>query len=139
MSRAYAGFRSFREGTNLKAWLFRILTNTWINQYRKRQRRPVEYPVELLSDRQLAASSSLRSAEVEALESLPDTEIKSALLTLRDESRLVVYYADVEGFSYKEIAAIMNTPVGTVMSRLHRARTQLRTILITLARERGLA
>jgi RNA polymerase sigma-70 factor (ECF subfamily) len=139
MSRAYAGFRSFREGTNLKAWLFRILTNTWINQYRKRQRRPVEYPVELLSDRQLAASSSLRSAEVEALESLPDTEIKAALLTLRDESRLVVYYADVEGFSYKEIAAIMNTPVGTVMSRLHRARTQLRTILITLARERGLA
>jgi len=142
MVKAYACFRSFREGTNINAWLYRILTNTYINNYRKKQRQPAEYPTEELTDAQLAAhaehsSTGLRSAEVVSLESPPDTEIKEALHAMPEEFRMAVYYADVEGFRYKEIAEIMDAPIGTVMSRLHRGRRELRGLLADVARNRG--
>lgn len=140
--KAYAGFKSFKEGTNLRAWLYRILTNTYINSYRKKQRQPAQYPTDEITDWQLAAtaehsSTGLRSAEVEALDALPDDDIKAALVQLPEEFRMAVYYADVEGFPYKEIADIMGTPIGTVMSRLHRGRKQLKGLLADVARERG--
>lgn len=141
--KAFAAFEQFTEGTNLKAWLYRILTNTFINTYRKRQRQPLQAPTENIEDWQLAAaeshsSSGLRSAEMDALDHLPDSDVKEALQTLPEEFRLAVFLADVEGFSYKEVADIMETPIGTVMSRLHRGRRGLQRLLADYARERGL-
>jgi RNA polymerase sigma-70 factor (ECF subfamily) len=133
--RAYAGFGSFRSDTNLKAWLLRILTNTYINGYRKKRRQPTQYSSEGLTDQYLteanarSAASALRSAEDYALDLLPDNDIKAAMQALPGKFREVVYYADVAGFRYKEIATLTNIPHGTVMSRLHRGRRQLRMLL----------
>jgi RNA polymerase sigma-70 factor (ECF subfamily) len=131
---AYGGFHSFHEGTNLTAWLYRIMYNSWINQYRKKTRRLTEVSIEGGTDQLLASNmtripTAARSAEVAALESLPDVDLKAALLALREEARMTVYYADVEGLRYKEIADVMDTSVGTVMSRLHRGRQQLRATI----------
>jgi len=140
-AKAYVSFHQFEPGTNLKAWLYRILTTTFINTYRKDQRRPQQSDQEL-EDWQIADASSHtsdqgKSAEDVVLEYLPDSDIKRALAEIPEEFRIAVYLADVEGFSYKEIAEIVGVPTGTIMSRLHRGRKQLREKLTDYARELG--
>jgi RNA polymerase sigma-70 factor, TIGR02947 family len=142
-AKAFAAQDKFQMGTNLKAWLYRIQTNAFINTYRKKQREPKRSDAETVEDWQLAAaaehsSNGLASAEDSALDALGDEDIKRALSELSDEFRMAVYLSDVEGFAYKEIAEIMDTPVGTVMSRLHRGRKLLREKLRDYAAERGL-
>lgn len=141
--KAYNNFGSFKQGTNLKAWLYCIMTNTYINSYRKAKRRPAESSADELSDFQLYTTSGhdstgLESAEVEALKLMPDSTISEAMNDLPEDYRMVVYYADVVGLAYKEIAEIMDTPLGTVMSRLHRGRKLLRVALKDVAREVGI-
>jgi RNA polymerase sigma-70 factor (ECF subfamily) len=132
-ARAFASFHQFKEGTNLKAWLNRILTNTFISSYRRKQREPV-LTLAGLEDWQLARAQAhttpgLRSAEELALDHMPDASVTNALRQLSGDFRMAVYLADVEGLGYREIAQIMRCPIGTVMSRLHRARSQLRELL----------
>ena len=141
--KAYKSFHSFKQGTNLKAWLYRIMTNNYINSYRKAKRRPTESSADDLSDFQLYTtagndSTGLESAEVAALKEMPDRSISQAINDLPEDYRMVVYYSDVEGLAYKEIAEIMDTPLGTVMSRLHRGRKMLRKALKDVAREQGI-
>lgn len=141
--KAFAAFKQFEQGTNLKAWLYRILTNTFINTYRKKQREPYQGTIDELEDWQLGGAESTtamssRSAEAEAIDHLPDSAVKDALQSIPEDFRLAVYFADVEGFSYQEIADIMKTPIGTVMSRLHRGRRLLRELLTGYAIEQGL-
>jgi len=143
--RAYRGFSGFREGTNLKAWLYKILTNTFINTYRARKRRPEQEQLDDVEDfylfRRLGgleAVAAERSPEAEVIEGLPDEEVKAALESLPEQFRMAVLLADVEGFSYKEIADIMDVPIGTVMSRLHRGRRALQKRLWDLAQRRGI-
>lgn len=143
--KAYQAFGQFQQGTNLKAWLYRIQTNTFINNYRKNQRNPYQGTIDDLEDWQLGGAESVtqslstRSAEAEAIDHLPDSAVKEALQAVPEDFRMAVYFADVEGFSYQEIADIMKTPVGTVMSRLHRGRRMLRELLADYARDRGIA
>lgn len=142
-AKAFGAFAGFEQGTNLKAWLYRILTNSYINTYRKNQRSPYQGVLDDLEDWQLGSAESMtqgrttRSAEAEAIDHLPDSDVKEALQSIPEDFRLAVYLADVEGFAYQEIADIMKTPVGTVMSRLHRGRRLLRERLAEYARDRG--
>jgi RNA polymerase sigma-70 factor (ECF subfamily) len=143
--RAYRGFGGFQDGTNLKAWLYKILTNTFINTYRAKKRRPNEVDLDDTEDfflyRRLGgleAAEAQRSPESEVLDNIPDALVKEALESLPEQFRMAVLLADVEGFSYKEIAEIMDVPIGTVMSRLHRGRKALQKQLWEFGRERGL-
>lgn len=142
--KAFGSWSSFTQGTNLKAWLYRILTNTYINIYRKKQREPYQGTIDELEDWQLGGAESTtatlgRSAEAEAIDRMPASVVKDALQQVPEDFRLAVYFADVEGFAYQEIAEIMKTPIGTVMSRLHRGRRMLRELLADYAAERGIA
>lgn len=142
-AKAFASFGTFTEGTNLKAWLYRIMTNSYINVYRKKQREPYLGAVDDLEDWQLGGAESTtamssRSAEAEAIDRTPAGVVTEALNALPEDFRMVVYLADVEGFSYQEIAEIVERPIGTVMSRLHRGRSRLRQALGEYAREQGI-
>jgi len=143
--KAYRAYGGFKEGTNLKAWLYRILTNTFINAYRAKKRRPDESDIEDVEDLYLyrrlgglAGASAGRSAEDQVLEGITEDEVKEAIESLPEAFRIAVLLADVEGFSYKEIAEIMDVPIGTVMSRLHRGRRALQKALGEFGLERGL-
>ena len=143
--KAYRAFGSFQEGTNLKAWLYRILTNTFINSYRARRRRPEQTELDDVEDLYLyrrlgglEAVSASRSAEEEVLEHFTEADVKDAVEALPEQFRMAVLLADVEGFSYKEIAEILDVPIGTVMSRLHRGRKALQKTLHEFGRQRGL-
>jgi len=140
--RAYRGFHQFEAGTNLKAWLYRILTNTFINSYRKKQREPQTDSLDDVEDwylySRMAGQGAEPSAETSVIESLPDEDVQDALSSLPEQFRIAVLLADVEGFSYKEIAEITGVPIGTVMSRLHRGRKALEKRLWDVVRERGL-
>lgn len=143
MLRAYSGFAGFRQGTNIRAWLYRIQTNTWINLYRARIRRPDEWLTDMITDAQMDRERRMHqggngSAESAALGSLPDDDVAGAMRTLADGQRIAVYLADVEGYSYQEIADVTGMPLGTVMSRLHRGRRALRIQLHEFARRRRL-
>lgn len=142
MMKAYRSFGQFSQGTNMRAWLFRIMTTTWINGYRSRQRRPTEVLTEHLTDLEFnpaaqRSSVASASAELTALERLGDDQVRAALGALPEGQRMAIFYVDVEGFRYAEVAALMDIPVGTVMSRLYRGRHSLRRLLVELGRERG--
>ena len=143
--KAYRAYHTFQAGTNLKAWLYRILTNTYINRYRKQVRRPNEVDFGEVEDLYLykrmgsvESGRAARSAEDQVLEHFVDADVKAAVEELPDHFRMPVLLADVEGFSYKEIAEILDVPIGTVMSRLHRGRKALQKALWDFAEERGL-
>jgi RNA polymerase sigma-70 factor (ECF subfamily) len=141
-AKAFAGFHGFRDGTNLGGWLYRILLNTHISGYRKQQRRPVQWLTDEITDGQLLAearhsSTGLRSAEDQVLDQLGDNDVRAAMQQLPEKLRTAVYYADVEGRRFREIAELTGVPIGTVMSRLHRGRHRLRVLLADVARDRG--
>lgn len=143
--RGYRGFGGFEQGSNLRAWLYRILTNTFINQYRSRQRRPDETDMgeqeDLFLFRRLGGLEAVRanrSAEDELMDFFTDSEVKEALDDLPENFRIPVLLADVDGFSYKEIAEMLDIPIGTVMSRLHRGRKALQKRLYDYASARGI-
>jgi RNA polymerase sigma-70 factor (ECF subfamily) len=142
LANAFAGFDSFRPDSNIRAWLHRILVNTHISNCRKTQRRPAQHLAEQITDLQLVVSGAhsamgLPSAEDQALKGLGDQDVRAAMRALPEQLRTAVYYADIDGLRCKEIAAVMNTPIGTVVSRLHRGRRQLRRLLAEVGRSEG--
>ena len=141
---AYAGFATFRPGSNLKAWLFRILYNRWVSTYRAKQRRPQEVSADELTEGDLASRAmrlpgGIRSAEAEVLDAIPDGEVKSAMAAMPEGFRVALFYADIEGYTYAETAAILDIPMGTVMSRVSRGRQRLRVALAHLAHGRAVS